>query len=90
MELGELDVEGETNLTDFTGLENLDSIGGDFLIEGNSSMISLNGLSHFDSRRRFVLHGNTNITSYDGLDQIERIEGIKSWLRWASYQPIRI
>ena len=72
LRIGHIDYEGNPSLINLTGLEGLNSIGGDLRIEINDSLISLVGLENLNSIWGDLrIGGNDALTSLTGLDNID-------------------
>jgi hypothetical protein len=67
---------GGNSIPDFTGIENLTSIGGDLVICWNDSLSNLAGLENLTSiGGDLIFYVNGNLTSLVGLDNLTSIEG---------------
>ncbi len=78
--IGDCILGGNPSLTNLTGLNNLDSVGGSFRIEYNLSLTSLTGLENLVTIgiSGWVYHrivSNFMLTSLTGLDNLTTIEG---------------
>ena len=63
-------------LQSFTGLENLESIGGDFITRACFSLTSFNGLSTLDSiGGKFEINGDSILRNFSGLESLKHIGG---------------
>jgi N-acetylneuraminic acid mutarotase len=58
-------------LTSLAGIESLTTIEGSLIIQGNPSLISLNGLSNLTSVGELIIEANISLTSLTGLDNID-------------------
>ncbi|MEL6810013.1 MAG: T9SS type A sorting domain-containing protein [Bacteroidota bacterium] len=64
----------ETGLTHLMGLDQLQSVGGEFQLQGNDMLIDLEGLFSLDSVLRLFIISNESLLSLDGLDALTTIE----------------
>lgn len=72
---GSLDIRSNHNLISFNGLEQLDTINGDFTMFNNNGVLSMQALDFEYIGDSIEILANNNIKEIAGFDNIERVNG---------------
>ena len=65
-----------SDITDLTPLNNIQSIGGDLIISGNSNLISFDGLNNLIGiGDDLTISSNANLNSISGLNNLTKVSG---------------
>lgn len=73
---GWLTINGDSSITNLSGLRNVESIGGGLIINHNTNLTNLEGLNNLKSiGSDFAIYNNRSLTNFKGLENLEKIGG---------------
>jgi hypothetical protein len=66
-----------SGLTDLTGLDNLEQVGGDLVLDRNATLTDISALSNLEALGgAFALHSSPAVATLAGLENLERVGGL--------------